>query len=151
MTKTSLCDHFDGARFFNPTLPKDFVHSRRSTLRMLCAPRSQWPAGIPQSEFVTLHEGETRIYRDVDHLQPRGYGGAADSRFKPVEHARKRAERSRRPACRTWRPIPILPAFVGRKTDELGVARQDWGCNSVGALIRIQCGAALLIEYYSNS
>jgi len=29
----SPSDHFDGKRFFNPTLPKDFAPSRRSTLK----------------------------------------------------------------------------------------------------------------------
>ena len=56
MTKTSLSDHFDGARFFNPTLPKDFAHSRRSTLRMLCEPRSRWPAWVENKGVPRLNE-----------------------------------------------------------------------------------------------
>jgi hypothetical protein len=36
-----VSDHFDGNRFFNPTLPKDFSLSRRSTLKMVCEPRSR--------------------------------------------------------------------------------------------------------------
>lgn len=39
-------DHFDGRRFFNPTLPKDYEPSRRSVLKMMREPRSRWPAWI---------------------------------------------------------------------------------------------------------
>jgi len=39
----SPSDHFDGKRFFNPTLPKDFAPSRWSTLKMVREPRSRWP------------------------------------------------------------------------------------------------------------
>src|SRR5438552_3759923 len=41
-----LFNHFDGKRFFNPTLPKDFAPSRRSTLKMVREPRSRWPTWV---------------------------------------------------------------------------------------------------------
>ena len=46
MSRKPLSDHFDGRRFFNPTLPKGLVNSRRSVLRMLREPRSPWPAWV---------------------------------------------------------------------------------------------------------
>ena len=46
MRNKSLSDHFDAARFFNPTLPKDFAPSRRSTFKMICEPHSRWPAWV---------------------------------------------------------------------------------------------------------
>jgi L-ascorbate metabolism protein UlaG (beta-lactamase superfamily) len=46
MTRKPLSDHFDGRRFFNPTLPKGFVNSRLSVLRMLREPRNLWPAWV---------------------------------------------------------------------------------------------------------
>jgi len=46
MTKTSRSDHFDGNRFFNPTLPKGFAPSWRSVLKMARERRSRWPAWV---------------------------------------------------------------------------------------------------------
>jgi hypothetical protein len=44
--KASMSDHFDGNRFFNPTLPKGSTPSRRSVIKMLLEPRSRWPAWV---------------------------------------------------------------------------------------------------------
>jgi L-ascorbate metabolism protein UlaG (beta-lactamase superfamily) len=65
MTKTPLSDHFDGKRFFNPTLPKDFAPSRRDTFKMVREPRSRWPAwvenkGVPRLN-ETLRAGEIAV------------------------------------------------------------------------------------------
>src|SRR4051812_18079365 len=49
-------DHFDGKRFFNPTLPKDFAASRWSTLKMLREPRSPWPAWVENKGVPRLNE-----------------------------------------------------------------------------------------------
>jgi hypothetical protein len=48
-----ISDHFDGKRFFNPTLPDGFAPTLRSISRMLREPRSRWPRvvenkGVPQ-------------------------------------------------------------------------------------------------------
>jgi L-ascorbate metabolism protein UlaG (beta-lactamase superfamily) len=48
-----VSDHFDGKRFFNPTLPAGFAPTLRTVLKMLREPRSRWPRsvenrGIPQ-------------------------------------------------------------------------------------------------------
>ncbi len=56
MTKTSLSDHFDGKRFFNPTLPKGFAPSRRSVLKMAREPRKQWPAWVENKGVHRLNE-----------------------------------------------------------------------------------------------
>jgi L-ascorbate metabolism protein UlaG (beta-lactamase superfamily) len=55
MGKKSISDHFDGKRFFNPTLPGDFAPSRGSTLRMMRERRTRWPRwvenkGVPRLE-----------------------------------------------------------------------------------------------------
>jgi L-ascorbate metabolism protein UlaG (beta-lactamase superfamily) len=65
MTTKPLSDHFDGRRFFNSTLPKGFVNSRRSVLRMLREPRKPWPAwvenqGVPRLD-AKLGAGEIAI------------------------------------------------------------------------------------------
>ena len=52
----SPSDHFDGKRFFNPTLPKDFAPSRRSTLKMVREPRSRWPAWVENMGVPRLNE-----------------------------------------------------------------------------------------------
>jgi L-ascorbate metabolism protein UlaG (beta-lactamase superfamily) len=52
----SPSDHFDGKRFFNPTLPKDFAPSRWSTLKMLREPRSRWPAWVESKGVPRLNE-----------------------------------------------------------------------------------------------
>ena len=49
-------DHFDGKRFFNPTLPQDFAPSRRSTLKMVREPRSRWPAWVENKGVPRLNE-----------------------------------------------------------------------------------------------
>src|SRR6202521_31945 len=48
-----ISDHFDGKRFFNPTLPGRAEPAIRSVFRMLREPRSRWPRsvenkGVPQ-------------------------------------------------------------------------------------------------------
>src|SRR5438105_10594184 len=52
----SPSNHFDGKRFFNPTLPKDFAPSRRSTLKMVREPRSRWPAWVENKRVPRLNE-----------------------------------------------------------------------------------------------
>jgi L-ascorbate metabolism protein UlaG (beta-lactamase superfamily) len=44
--KHPVSDHFDGKRFFNPTLSNDFPPSRRSTLRMMREPKTRWPQWV---------------------------------------------------------------------------------------------------------
>src|SRR6476660_9935232 len=62
LIKGSMSDHFDGNRFFNPTLPKGSAPSRRSVIKMLLEPRSRWPAwvenkGVPKlSEMLATNE-----------------------------------------------------------------------------------------------
>jgi L-ascorbate metabolism protein UlaG (beta-lactamase superfamily) len=51
-----LSDHFDGKRFFNPTLPSDFAPSRRSVLKMLREPRSPWPEWVENKGVPRLNE-----------------------------------------------------------------------------------------------
>jgi L-ascorbate metabolism protein UlaG (beta-lactamase superfamily) len=65
MTTKPLSDHFDGRRFFNPTLPKGFVNSRRDVLKMLRQPRAPWPAwvenrGVPRLD-AKLAAGDIAI------------------------------------------------------------------------------------------
>jgi hypothetical protein len=52
----SPSDHFDGKHFFNPTVPKDFASSRRSTLKMVREPRSRWPAWVENKGVPRLNE-----------------------------------------------------------------------------------------------
>jgi L-ascorbate metabolism protein UlaG (beta-lactamase superfamily) len=56
MTTKPLSDHSDGRRFFNPTLPKGFAHSRREVLKMLREPRSPWPAWVENRGVPRLNE-----------------------------------------------------------------------------------------------
>ena len=49
-------DHFDGARFFNPTLPKGYAPSRRAVFKMAREPRSRWPAWVENSGVHRLNE-----------------------------------------------------------------------------------------------
>jgi L-ascorbate metabolism protein UlaG (beta-lactamase superfamily) len=49
-------DHFDGRRFFNPTLPDRSDPSRRSVLRMMREPRSPWPAWVENKGVPRLNE-----------------------------------------------------------------------------------------------
>jgi L-ascorbate metabolism protein UlaG (beta-lactamase superfamily) len=46
MPKFPRSDHYDGRRFFNPTLAKDHAPSRASLVKMLRTPRSPWPAWV---------------------------------------------------------------------------------------------------------
>jgi L-ascorbate metabolism protein UlaG (beta-lactamase superfamily) len=60
-----VSDHFDGRRFFNPTLPDGFAPTLRSVARMLREPRSAWPRsvenkGVPQLN-VTLAADDIAI------------------------------------------------------------------------------------------
>jgi L-ascorbate metabolism protein UlaG (beta-lactamase superfamily) len=64
-TRKPLSDHFDGSRFFNPTLPKGFILSRRDVLKMMREPRAPWPAwrenkGVPRLD-ATLAASEIAI------------------------------------------------------------------------------------------
>ena len=56
MKKTARSDHFDGKRFFNPTLPNGIAHSWRSTLKMARERRSQWPAWVENQGVPRLNE-----------------------------------------------------------------------------------------------
>lgn len=65
MAHRSPSDHFDGKRFFNPTLPRGFHHSRRSVIKMMREPRAPWPAwvenkGVPRLD-APLRDGEIAI------------------------------------------------------------------------------------------
>jgi L-ascorbate metabolism protein UlaG (beta-lactamase superfamily) len=51
-----MSDHFDGNRFFNPTLPKGSAPSRRSVIKMLLEPRSRWPAWVENKGTPRLNE-----------------------------------------------------------------------------------------------
>lgn len=60
-----LSDHFDGRRFFNPTLKPDFAPNLRAIRRMLREPRSRWPmavenTGVPRLD-APLGGGEIAI------------------------------------------------------------------------------------------
>lgn len=60
-----VSDHFDGRRFFNPTLKPDFVPSLRMLRRMLREPRTPWPrtienTGVPRLD-APLGAGEVAI------------------------------------------------------------------------------------------
>jgi L-ascorbate metabolism protein UlaG (beta-lactamase superfamily) len=56
MTRKSVSDHFDGERFFNPTLPNDFAPSRGSTLKMFRESRTRWPKWVENKETPRLNE-----------------------------------------------------------------------------------------------
>lgn len=65
MAHRSPSDHFDGKRFFNPTLPRGFQHSRRNVIKMMSEPRAPWPAwvenkGVPRLD-APLRDGEIAI------------------------------------------------------------------------------------------
>jgi L-ascorbate metabolism protein UlaG (beta-lactamase superfamily) len=55
-TRWRISDHFDGDRFFNPTLPQGSAPSPRRVLRMLREPRSRWPAWVENEGVPRLHE-----------------------------------------------------------------------------------------------
>jgi L-ascorbate metabolism protein UlaG (beta-lactamase superfamily) len=56
MGKKSRSDHFDGKRFFNPTLSKDFAPSRRSTFKMMREPRRPWPRWVENKGVPRINE-----------------------------------------------------------------------------------------------
>lgn len=56
MKKTPRSDHFDGHRFFNPTLPNDTAPSWRTTLKMAREGRSRWPAWVENQGVPRLNE-----------------------------------------------------------------------------------------------
>jgi hypothetical protein len=54
--KVPLSDHFDGNRFFNPTLPKGFAPSRLDAIKMAREPHSQWPTWVKNTGVHRLNE-----------------------------------------------------------------------------------------------
>ncbi len=65
MAHRSRSDHFDGRRFFNPTLPKASDPSRLTVLKMMREPRAPWPAwvenkGVPRLDAPRA-DGEIAI------------------------------------------------------------------------------------------
>jgi len=54
--KVPLSDHFDGNRFFNPTLPKGFAPSRLDAIKMAREPHSQWPTWVQNTGVHRLNE-----------------------------------------------------------------------------------------------
>ena len=64
-SKRPPSDHFDGRRFFNPTLRERTDPSRLAVLKMMREPRAAWPAwventGVPRLDHP-LHDGEIAI------------------------------------------------------------------------------------------
>lgn len=51
-----LSDHFDGKRFFNPTLPKGAAPGLSNVLKMILEKRSRWPASVENKGSPRLHE-----------------------------------------------------------------------------------------------
>ena len=49
-------DHFDGERYYNPTLPQNFVPSISSVFKLLLEGRSKWPKYVPNTTVPQLHE-----------------------------------------------------------------------------------------------
>jgi len=56
MAKKSPSDHFNGNRFFNPTLPNDIAPSRRSMFKMMREPRTPWPDWVENTGVPRLNE-----------------------------------------------------------------------------------------------
>jgi L-ascorbate metabolism protein UlaG (beta-lactamase superfamily) len=50
-----VSDHFDGKRFFNPTLPAGFAPTLATVLKMLRAHRSRWPRSIENKGVSQLN------------------------------------------------------------------------------------------------
>ena len=50
-----VSDHFDGRRFFNPTLPKGSAPTLRSVFKMLREPRSPWPRLVENEGVAQLN------------------------------------------------------------------------------------------------
>src|SRR4051794_26034876 len=64
-TTRPVSDHFDGRRFFNPTLKPDFAPNLRMLRRMLSEPRRGWPqtvenTGVPRLD-VPLGSDEVAV------------------------------------------------------------------------------------------
>jgi L-ascorbate metabolism protein UlaG (beta-lactamase superfamily) len=51
----AISDHFDGRRFFNPTLPRGSEAALRSVLKMLREPRSRWPRSVENKGVSQLN------------------------------------------------------------------------------------------------
>jgi L-ascorbate metabolism protein UlaG (beta-lactamase superfamily) len=51
-----LSDHFDGDRFFNPTLPHGFAPTFHSVFKMSREPRSKWPTWVENLAMPRLNE-----------------------------------------------------------------------------------------------
>jgi len=56
-----ISDHFDGSRFFNPTLQAGFAPTLGSVFKMLREPRSRWPRsveneGVPQLDMALAND-----------------------------------------------------------------------------------------------
>ena len=51
----AISDHFDGRRFFNPTLPKGSAPGLRSVFKMLREPRSRWPRSLENKGVSQLN------------------------------------------------------------------------------------------------
>ena len=49
-------DHFDGERYYNPTLPQNFVPSISSVFKLLLEGRSKWPKYVPNTAVPQLNE-----------------------------------------------------------------------------------------------
>ena len=49
-------DHFDGERYYNPTLPQGFVPSISSVFKLLLDGRSKWPKSVPNVAVPKLNE-----------------------------------------------------------------------------------------------
>ena len=56
MMKVPLSDHFDGDRFFNPTLPKGFAPSPLDAIKMARELHSQWPTWVENTGVHRLNE-----------------------------------------------------------------------------------------------
>ena len=51
-----ISDHFDGKRFFNPTLPKGFAPTLRDIFKMMREPRCRWPTSVVNAGVSRLNE-----------------------------------------------------------------------------------------------
>lgn len=51
-----ISDHFDGERYYNPTLPQGFVPSISSVFKLLLEGRSKWPKSVPNAAVPKLNE-----------------------------------------------------------------------------------------------
>ena len=49
-------DHFDGERYYNPTLPKGFLPSISAVFKLLLEKRSKWPKSTPNTGVPRLYE-----------------------------------------------------------------------------------------------